>query len=950
MAPGRCLPAPSSGADPLPIPPQTVLTAGPSLKTLHPLKPWLLLLLAALLLGLHATKDALGADAGQFGALVSDWFEPVAFLACGLATLARAPSTGRRLTWLLVGAGLTLYASGSVYYNLAFADVASPPFPSVADWLWLSLYPLTFAALATLVRGRFSRLTAGVWLDGVIGGGVVAATVAAAVFDPVFDMTVQGGAENIARLAYPLGDLVMVGVVIAVWSVTGRRLSQLWASLGLGFCLLAIGDSAYVVQAAHGTWAPGNGLDYPYALGTMLIAAAAWLPEPRARSNESEGGVRLPVACGLAALALASVAVLVGLNPLATVLSLVTMLAVVMRLGSTLARVNRQSRELAALAAADPLTGLPNHRTVHERLAQELRRARGIGAPLSVIALDIDHFKSLNDTYGHTEGDAALQAIAELLSKQVSGRRVVGRVGGEEFVLVLPGVEADEAFAIAERCRAELGGLSVHGAGLSCSAGVASFPADDEEGSRLLEYADGALYWAKRSGRAQTRRYDPREVILLSSAEQRAQVKAVIDSGSALTPVFQPIVELATGRLAGYEALTRFTGAEPARPPDLWFAQARRCGLGPALEAKAIAVALSVPGRPPGTFLSLNVSPAALISAEVAAVLPQDLSDIVIELTEDEVFSSDISLDATLSELRDRGARIAVDDAGAGYAGLQQVVRIAPQILKIDRSLITGIDVDASKMALVEALARFASTTGAAVCGEGIETAAELRMLALADATYAQGYALGRPGPAWPHVDRGVAGNTATELSMGMRVARIDPAAPLSLGDVGAALGHVRTREDLNAAVAMIERLLHADDVTVSRVLADERCVETLTAHDGLAPGERFSFAEYPTTEHVVREQALGQLVVGDPAADDAERRLLSDLGFAALLMVPVVAGGVSVGLLEISRRTGRPWTSAEIDQARLLAQSLAAIVRGGLAEEYPLPWSPGALGHAVER
>jgi diguanylate cyclase (GGDEF)-like protein len=941
MTRSRCLPR-SSGVRGVPIPLKSPFTR---VKPLPVLKPRLLLVLAGALLCVHVVKDLLGTDAGSFGTVVSAWFEPAAFLACGIAVLGRAGSTGRRTTWLLVGAGLTLYAGGSVYFNLAFADVSSPPFPSIADWMWLSLYPLSFVAVAKLIRGRFKNPSAAVWLDGVIGGGVVAATVAAFVFDPVFDVTVKGGAASIARLAYPVGDLVMVGVVIAVWSVAGRRLSPLWAALGLGFGLLALGDSAYVVQAARGTWAPGNGLDYPYALGTMLIAAAAYLPAPYSRSTENERtGVRLPVACGLAALTLTSVAALVGLNPLATVLSLITMLAVVMRLGSTLARVNRQSRELAAIAAADPLTGLPNHRTVHERLARELKRAKGIATPLSVIALDIDHFKSLNDTYGHTEGDSALQAIASVLSDQVSGRQLVGRVGGEEFVLVLPDVEADEALALAEGCRAALGGLSVHGAGLSCSAGVASFPADDPEGHRLLEYADGALYWAKRSGRAQTRRYDPREVILLSSAEQRAQVQSVIDSDDALTPVFQPIVELATGRVAGYEALTRFTGAEPARAPDLWFAQARRCGLGPSLEAKALAVALSVPDRPAGTFLSLNVSPAALVSAEVRSALPTDLSDIVIELTEDEVFSSDIGLDATLSELRDRGARIAVDDAGAGYAGLQQVVRIAPEILKIDRSLITGIDSDAPKMALLEALARFASTTGAAVCGEGIETAPELRMLARADATYAQGYALGRPGKPWPQVDTAIAGRTAAELSMGMRVARVDPSAPLSLGDVAAAIGHVRSRSGLDDVVAMIERLLHADDVTVSRVVPGEQCVETLTAHEGIVPGERFNFREYPTTEHVIREQVLGQLVVDDPAVDEAERLLLENLGFAALLMVPVVAGGVSVGLLEVSRGTGRPWTSAEIDQARLLAQSLACVVHGGLAEPSALPWSPDAL------
>jgi diguanylate cyclase (GGDEF)-like protein len=662
----------------------------------------------------------------------------------------------------------------------------------------------------------------------------------------------------------------------------------------------------------------------------------------------------LPVGCGLAALALVSVAVLVGLNPLATMLSLLTMLAVVMRLGSTLARVNRQGRALVALAATDPLTGLPNHRTVHERLTRELKRARGIAAPLSVVTLDLDHFKSLNDTFGHQEGDAALQAIAGVLSAQVSGRQMVGRVGGEEFVLVLPETPAEEAFSIAERCRGAIADLSVHGTILSCSAGVASFPEDDPQGSRLLELADGALYWAKSSGRAQTRRFDPREVVLLSVAEQRAQVQAMLDAPDALTPVFQPIVELATGRVAGYEALTRFTLATPVRSPDLWFAQARRCGLGPALEAKALSVSLSVPGRPAGTFLSLNVSPAALVSPEVKEALPADLTDIVIELTEDEVFSSGIALDAQLSALRDRGARIAVDDAGAGYAGLQQVVRVAPEILKIDRSLITGIDVDGSKMALLEALARFASSTGAAVCGEGIEKVAELHMLGRADTTYAQGYALGRPGPAWPTVDASIARHTAADVSMGLRLSGTGHASsgPLSLGDVASVLGRVRSRSELNAAIRLIERLLHADDVTISRVVPGERCVETLTSHAGLASGQRFSYDDYPTTEHVIADQVVGQLVAGDPSSDPSELRLLGELGFAALLMVPIVSGGTTVGLVEVSRRAGRPWTSAETDHARLVAQCLAAVVVRLVPprSDDDVPWSPEALGDSSGR
>jgi diguanylate cyclase (GGDEF)-like protein len=908
--------------------------------------PRFLVLLGVALLALHAGRDLFGAEGSAFAVALGKWFQPAVFMLCGVTVLLRARRGGQRTPWLLLGAGLTLYATGSIYFNIASRGGVELAFPSMADALWLLLYPLTYASLAVLLHRRLTSLRAAVWLDGLIAGGVVAAVVAALVFNSVFDLTSAGGAASVARLAYPVGDLIALGVVIAAWSVGGHRPDPFWVMLGTGFGLLALGDSSYVVQAAHGTWQPGNALDYPYAIATLLIAGAAWVPQRRERDRGAgdTSSVRIPVASGLAALTLTSVSVLIEMNPLATVLSLLTMLAVVMRLGSSQGRLNRQSRALATLAATDPLTGLPNHRTVHERLAAELRRAKGIASPLAVVALDIDHFKTLNDTYGHTEGDAALQAIARVLSDQVSGRRLVGRVGGEEFVLLLPDTDAGEAFAVAERCRAALMGLTVHGAGVSCSAGVASFPDDDETGVRLLELADGALYWAKRSGRAQTRRFDPREVVLLSGAEQRAQVQAVLDCDHALTPVFQPIVELTTGRIAGYEALSRFTLAEPARAPDLWFAQARRCGLGAALEAKAVAAALAVPDRPAGTFLSLNVSPSGLVSREVAAVLPEDLTDIVIELTEDEVFSSDIALDAQLSDLRDRGARIAVDDAGAGYAGLQQVVRIAPEILKIDRSLITSIDIDASKMALLEALARFASTTGAAVCGEGIEKLEELRMLARADVTYAQGYALGRPGPPWPTVDASIAGHTTAQISVGMRIARAAAPGLLSLGEVASELGQVRTPGELDRAVNLIERLLHADEVTVSRVVAGERCVESVTLHATEEPGSRYAYDDYPTTEHVVRSQVIGQLAVDDPGADPAERRLLAELGFSSLLLAPIVRRGETVGLLEVYRTVERPWTSVEIDSMRLITQALAAAI-DVTAPGGDLPWRPQALG-----
>jgi diguanylate cyclase (GGDEF)-like protein len=885
------------------------------------------------LLAFHVSHDVLRFGGPEFDSFFALWFQPAIFLACGLVTVLRAVTVREeRLAWLLVGAGLVMYGVGSVHYNLTVPTDTTPKFPLLSDGMWLALYPLAIAGIVMLMRARFRHLGTTVWLDGLIGGSVVAAVAASLVFQPVFDVTVANGVASVARLGYPLGDLVPLGFVFVVWSLTGRRIEPFWLLLGAGFVLLTLGDSVYVVQAASGSWRPGGLLDLPYALGTMAMATAAWTaprsPRPVTETNTTH--VALPVAFGLTAVALTAYATLAGLNPLATVLILVTMLAVVSRLGVTLAWLTRQKIDLAALAATDPLTGLANHRTVHERLAEEVERADRTGGPVSVIALDIDHFKTINDTYGHSEGDVALQAIANALTGEARIYDLVGRVGGEEFALVLPETSPVEAYQIAERCRAALSRLSVQGTVVSCSAGIASFPHDDSSGSRLLELADGALYWAKRSGRAQTRRYDPREVVLLSSADQQAQVREVLDRDDALTPVFQPIVEIATGRIGGYEALTRFLHTEPVRPPDLWFAQARRCGLGGALEAKAIKAALAVPGRPPGTFLALNMSPAALLSPHVARVLPEDLTDIVIELTEDELFSSDAALDDELAALRRRGARIAVDDAGAGYAGLQQLIRVKPEILKLDRSLVHGIHSDGSKIALLQALSRFALTTGAAVCGEGIEEVEELRMLARFDVSYAQGYALGRPGEAWPDVDSAVAAEATAEVSMGMRLARTSPVqdGPVSLGEVTDALSRVRSKADMNAVIARIKQLMHADEVAVSRVLANERCVETLNELDWSRAGERFSYEDFPTTEHVIVDQVLGQLIDGDPAADAAELQLLVREGYSVMLMAPIVFAGDTVGLLEIYRCTPRPWTGTEIDQARVLAHHIGAAMQ----------------------
>lgn len=225
---------------------------------------------------------------------------------------------------------------------------------------------------------------------------------------------------------------------------------------------------------------------------------------------------------------------------------------------------------------------------------------------------------------------------------------------------------------------------------------------------------------------------------------------------------FQPIVDLATGVPAGFEALSRFT-AEPARTPDIWFNEAAELGLAPELEVAAIACALDLIDLvPAGMYLSLNASPATVISDALAEVLAgQDLSRLVLEVTEHAAIADIDLLRDRIAGLRAGGLRLAVDDAGAGYAGLQQILRLRPDLIKLDMSLTRGIDSDPAQLALAAAMQGFAVQTGARLIAEGIETEAERAALFGLGVGLGQGYLLGRPRPAEEAIDAPAAAQPA---------------------------------------------------------------------------------------------------------------------------------------------------------------------------------------------
>lgn len=234
------------------------------------------------------------------------------------------------------------------------------------------------------------------------------------------------------------------------------------------------------------------------------------------------------------------------------------------------------------------------------------------------------------------------------------------------------------------------------------------------------------------------------------AGELRVQYQRISDvlRGAALALVFQPVFDLASGAVLGVEALSRFR-AEPLRGPDVWFAEADRVGLGVALEVLAVRAAVNaLDDLPRPLFLAVNVSPAALLSEDLEAACPKETrSRLVLELTEHVPVEDYQTLDAAAALFRAHGARLAVDDTGAGYAGFRHLIGLRPDIVKLDLALTRGIDADPARRALATALVQFSRDTGADLIAEGVETAAELDALRSLGVPWGQGYHLGRPRP-----------------------------------------------------------------------------------------------------------------------------------------------------------------------------------------------------------
>lgn len=421
----------------------------------------------------------------------------------------------------------------------------------------------------------------------------------------------------------------------------------------------------------------------------------------------------------------------------------------------------RELYETAREAALrDSLTGLGNHRAFQEAVARMVEGAHRYGTAFSLVLIDIDEFKRINDTRGHAVGDQLLSEVGHLISSTIRNTDAAFRVGGDEFALLLPHTDVGGAIVLARRLLQR--GLEdrTHGeyrAPISFSAGVTACPEFGTTRMELTAQADAALYRGKRAGRTVVTIYDPDKdhghVDEGMRAELSSAISAVIEAGS-LTPVYQPIVELETGRVMGYEGLVRVPKQSTFAHAGALFDAAEVAGRVADLDRAALEVVLrGARDMDDDVTLSVNVSPRTLESAQFSATAFLAIlrrhgfspARVILELTEREPIRDPERLRVALRAVQMAGVRVAADDVGAGNAGLRLLSQFQFDVVKIDLSLVQRAGDDRTHSVL-RSIVEVAQRMNARTVAEGVETSSQLRTARRLGITAGQGYLLGRPG------------------------------------------------------------------------------------------------------------------------------------------------------------------------------------------------------------
>jgi diguanylate cyclase (GGDEF)-like protein/PAS domain S-box-containing protein len=419
-------------------------------------------------------------------------------------------------------------------------------------------------------------------------------------------------------------------------------------------------------------------------------------------------------------------------------------------------------QRIAHMAHHDALTGLPNRVLLRDRIQQAIAQAHRNGTQLAVLFVDLDHFKTINDSLGHQLGDRLLQSVASRILVCVREGDTVSRVGGDEFVIVIPGLaSAADASGVAAKILDVLASaFHLHGNDLhvAASIGISLYPADGADAETLMRHADTAMYHAKDSGRANFQFFTQ---YMNVAAQQRLSLENALRGAlenQEFELHYQPLYDLNDRSITGFEALLRWHpegGAETIAPSE-FIAAAEESGLIIPIgewalrEALRQAKAWQSPGRP--LTMAVNVSANQLSRSNFVERLRSLLQEMAIdpslielEVTESVIIEGAGEATSALDELAALGVGIAIDDFGTGYSGLAYLKRLPIDTVKIDQSFVRDLTTDPDDAAIVTAILAMAKSLGVDVVAEGVETEEQLEELKRLGCHRAQGFLLAAP-------------------------------------------------------------------------------------------------------------------------------------------------------------------------------------------------------------
>jgi diguanylate cyclase (GGDEF)-like protein len=704
----------------------------------------------------------------QHWPLLDGWLiaavEVVATILCFAAAAGRR--RGRAVP-LVLGAALLAWTCGDITLTIESLGGASPPTPSLADAFYLAFYPLTYAALVLVMRRALRELLPATWLDGLIAGLGAAALSAAFAFHSVLH-TVGGAPLGVAtNLAYPVGDVLLLALVVGGTALLPSMRKGQWLLLASACALNAAGDTFNLLQLSGQVTHIGsvvNGIAWPSAI--LLLSMSVWMrpghSDPLARAKPP--GFLLPGLGALSGLALLLVNTLQQLDGIALGLATATLIVVGIRLALSVRGLRALTEERHRQAVTDELTGLANRRQLLHLLNGFFTDQDDPRLPerqLAFLYVDLDHFKEVNDSFGHSTGDELLRQLGPRLSESLRGSDVLVRLGGDELGVVL--VDTDPAYAttVAQRLMAKLeepfalDGVSVR---IGASIGIALAPADAMDAASLMRCADIAMYRAKLERSAfqiYTEGIDDVSNRLHLVDELRV---AVHERQFVLH--YQPQVNLRTGNVSSVEALIRWPHPRLGLVPPLEFIPlAEEAGLIQALTALVLDLALTQcaawwsAGR--RLTVSVNISATNLLDAGFIDLVQGTLarhhlpsSALILEITETTIIGDFERCQLVIEQMRALGLAVSIDDFGAGFTSLASLGSLAVSELKLDRTFIAGLTgKDGRDQKLVQATIELGHALGLRVIAEGIEDQATLDVLSRLGCDMAQGYFISRPMP-----------------------------------------------------------------------------------------------------------------------------------------------------------------------------------------------------------